>query len=115
MEGWPKYNVRLAKGALMVTFTSTNSDSIEREAQRLEKMGLKRGDHFTVKMPDGGKTGYVNILKEGLAYAAWLSENSEDKEQRELARGVCGAHTPEGRRRQTGGSAARCARKSRRL
>jgi hypothetical protein len=85
MEGWPKYNVRLAKGALMVTFTSTNSDSIEREVQRLEKMGLKRGDHFTVKMPDGGKKGYVNILTEGLAYAAWLSENSEDKEQRELA------------------------------
>jgi hypothetical protein len=38
-----------------------------------------------VKMPEGGKAGYVYIRREGLAYAAWLSENCEDKEQRELA------------------------------
>jgi hypothetical protein len=88
MEGWPKYYVGLANsGALVVIFASPNSDSIEREAQRLEKIGLKRGDHFTVKMPGEGRDGYVYIRKEGLAYAAWLSENSEDKEQRELARG----------------------------
>jgi hypothetical protein len=82
MEGWPKYSVRLAKGALMVRFTSTNSDSIKQEAQRLEKMGLKRGDHFTVKMPDGGEAGYVNILKEGLVRLAWLSVNSEGEQQK---------------------------------
>jgi hypothetical protein len=34
-------------------------------------------------MPKGG-LGYVNILKEGLAYAAWLSVHGEG-EQRELA------------------------------
>jgi len=35
-------------------------------------------------MPEGGGKGYVNILKEGLAYAAWLSVyGSED--QRKLA------------------------------
>jgi hypothetical protein len=85
MEGWPKYLVRLKDGALMVRFSSTDRDSIEREAQRLEKMGLKRGVHFTVKMPEGGREGYVSILKEGLAYAAWLSVRGEDKQQRELA------------------------------
>jgi hypothetical protein len=85
MEGWPKYLVRLAKGALDVRFTSTNPASIEREARRLEKMGLERGVHFSVKMPKGGKAGYVSILKEGLAYAAWLSVHSENKQQRELA------------------------------
>jgi hypothetical protein len=85
-EGWPKYYVGLSSGGgLEVRFTSTNPDSIKQEAQRLEKMGLKRGVHFTVKMPDDGKAGYVSILKDGLAYAAWLSENCEDKEQRELA------------------------------
>jgi hypothetical protein len=85
MEGWPKYEVRLKEGALVVRFTSTNPNSIEQEAQRFRKMGLKEGVHFSVKMPGEGRYSYVSILKEGLAYAAWLSENCEDKEQRELA------------------------------
>jgi hypothetical protein len=33
-------------------------------------MGLKRGVHFTVNMPEDGGKGYVSILKDGLAYAA---------------------------------------------
>jgi hypothetical protein len=83
-EGWPRYEVVLAKGALMVRFSSTNSGNIEREAQRLRAMGLEEGKHFTVKMPEGGKAGYVSILRKGLAYAAWLSVYGEG-EQRELA------------------------------
>jgi hypothetical protein len=47
-------------------------------------MGLEEGKHFTVKMPEGGRDGYVYILKEGLAYAAWLSVHGKGK-QRELA------------------------------
>jgi len=85
MEGWPKYHVRLAKGALDVRFASTNSDSIKQEAQRFREMGLKEGIHFTVEMPDGGRAGYVSILKDGLAYAAWLSVRGKDEQQRELA------------------------------
>jgi hypothetical protein len=72
-EGWPKYEMKLVEGALIVRFSSPNSDSIAREAQRLRDMGLEEGRHFTVKMPEGGKAGYVSVLKEGLAYAAWLS------------------------------------------
>jgi len=84
-EGWPKYHVGLSgSGALVVRFGSTNPNSIEQVAQRLEKMGLKRGVHFSVKIPEGGKRGYVRILKEGLAYAAWLSVNGS-KTQLELA------------------------------
>jgi len=85
MEGWPKYHVRLTRsGALEVKYRSPNPNSIEREAQRLRDRGLVKGVHFSVKMPEGGKAGYVNILKEGLAYAAWLSvHGSED--QRKLA------------------------------
>ena len=85
MEGWPKYLVRLNKGALEVRFSSPNLDSIEREAQRLEKMGLKRGAHFSVKMPEGGRDGYVYIRREGLAYAARLSVHGRDEQQRRLA------------------------------
>jgi len=84
-EGWPKYLVRLARsGALEVRYRSTNPDSIEREARRLRAMGLEEGRHFTVKMPEGGKKGYVSILREGLERAAWLSAHGEG-EQRRLA------------------------------
>jgi hypothetical protein len=86
MEGWPKYLVRLSSsGALEVKYQSTDRNSIEREKQRLEKMGLKRGVHFSVKMPEGGEAGYVSILRKGLAYAAWLSVYGKDEQQRRLA------------------------------
>jgi hypothetical protein len=85
MEGWPKYEVGPAKAKGVVRFTSTNSGNIEQEAQRLKWMGLKEGVHFTVKMPKGGKAGYILILKEGLAYAAWLSVYGKDEQQRRLA------------------------------
>jgi len=88
VEGWPKYYVGLAKGALVVIYRSTNPHSIERETQRLEKMGLKRGVHFSVKMPEEGRYGYVRILREGLAHAAWLSVHGEGEQQRLAARFV---------------------------
>ncbi len=84
-EGWPRYKVRLVEGALVVIFGSTSPDSIRREAQWFRNMGLKERVHFTVKMPEGGKAGYVLILKEGLAYAAWLSVRGKDEQQRRLA------------------------------
>jgi len=81
-EGWPKYKVRLVKGGLEVRFGSTDRKSIEREKQRLKDLGLEEGKHFTVKMPKGNKKGYVYILREGLAHAAWLSVYGEEKQQR---------------------------------
>jgi hypothetical protein len=85
MEGWPKYNIQLTKGALKVRFGSPNSDSIEQAARRLRELGLVEGVHFTVKMPEGGEKGYVSVLKEGLERAAWLSVHSKDKQQKRLA------------------------------
>jgi hypothetical protein len=81
-EGWPKYHVGLAKGALEVKFGSTNPDSIKQVVQRLREMGLEEGKHFSVKMPEGGRYGYVRILREGLAYAAWLSVRGKGERQR---------------------------------
>jgi hypothetical protein len=85
-EGWPKYNVKLSSsGALEVRFSSTNLNRIRREAQRLENMGLVKGAHFTVKLPEGGGVGYVSILRKGLEHAAWLSVRGKDEQQRRLA------------------------------
>ena len=86
MEGWPKYYVGLARsGALVVRLGSINPVSIEHEKQRLENMGLEEGKHFTVKMPEGGRDGYVYIRREGLAHAAFLSIYGKDEQQRRLA------------------------------
>ncbi len=74
----------LNKGALEVKFSSTSPDSIAREAQRFSDMGLEEGRHFTVKMPEEGRDGYVYIRREGLEHAARLSVYGEG-EQRELA------------------------------
>jgi CHASE3 domain sensor protein len=84
MEGWPKYYVGLVHGAIEVIYHSTDPNSIRREVQWLKKMGLEEWRHFTVKMPKDGGIGYVRILKEGLAYIAWLSVYG-NKEQRKLA------------------------------
>jgi hypothetical protein len=106
-EGWPKYLIGLDHyGALLVRFTSTNSGNIEREAQRLEKMGLKRGVHFTVKMPKGDSYGYVYIRREGLAHAAWLSVHGSGEQQRLAADFV---EYILQRAREACGSAERCA------
>ena len=84
-EGWPKYLVRLARsGALVVSFSSTSPDSVKQEAQRLRDMGLEEGKHFVTKMPESGRKGYVSILMEGLACAAWLSVHGSERQQ-ELA------------------------------
>ncbi len=71
-------------GALEVKFGSTNPDNIEDETQRLREIGLEEGRHFSVKMPEGGKKGYVSILRKGLEHAAWLSEYGSERQQ-ELA------------------------------
>ncbi len=83
-EGWPMYLVKLKDGALMLRFSSPNPDSIRREAQRLRDMGLEERKHFTVKMPEESRGGYVYIRREGLAHAAWLSVYGSGR-QRELA------------------------------
>ena len=81
-EGWPKYYVRLNDGALEVRYRSPNSGNIEHQAERLREMGLVEGVHFVVKKPEEGREGYVSILREGLAYAAWLSVHGSDKQRR---------------------------------
>jgi len=82
-EGWPKYLVRLIKGALVVRYMSTSPDGIEREARRLRDMGLVEGRHFAVRAPEeDGKAGFVSIIKEGLECAVRLSIHGSGEQQR---------------------------------
>ncbi len=68
MEGWPKYLVRLSSsGALEVRFASISPDSKKQVAQRLREMGLEEDKHFSVKMLEEGRYGYVRILRRVLS------------------------------------------------
>ena len=67
-----------------VVYRSPNPKSIEREKQRLENLGLIEDKHFTVKMPEEGRDGYVRILREGIEYIAWLAVYGSET-QRKLA------------------------------
>ncbi len=42
INGWPRYHVGLVEGALVVSFASTDPDSMEREKQRFRRWGLWR-------------------------------------------------------------------------
>jgi hypothetical protein len=81
-EGWSKYSVWLKEGALRVRYRSTNPDNIKQEAQRFREMGLEEGVHFSVKMPEEDRDGYVYIRREGLKHAAWLSVYGSGEQQR---------------------------------
>jgi hypothetical protein len=81
-EGWPRYNVQLTEGALVVRYRSTDPDRIEQVTQRLRDKGLVEGSHFTVKMPGGGGAGHVSILREGLERVSWLSVHGSGEQQR---------------------------------
>ncbi len=85
MEGWPRYEVGLVKETLVVRYRSPNLDSIKQEVQRLRDMGLVEDRHFTVKMPEEGRDGYVRLRREGLTHAAFLSVYGKDEQQRRLA------------------------------
>jgi hypothetical protein len=54
-------------------------------AQRLREMWLKEGRHFAVKTPEDNHDGYVYILREGSAYAAWPSVYGSEEQQKPAA------------------------------
>ncbi|MFZ8808788.1 MAG: PaRep2b protein, partial [Pyrobaculum sp.] len=82
-RSWLNYYMRLAgSGGLNIRYNFTNLYSIMQEIQWLKKMGFEEGRHFTVKMPDKDRQGYIVILKEGLVYAVRLSENKYSGQRR---------------------------------
>jgi hypothetical protein len=81
-EGWPKYSVGLIGYTLAVRYQTTNPGNIRREVKRLRARGLVEGVHFSARMPEGGRAGYILIRKEGLMYAAWLSTHGSGRQRR---------------------------------
>jgi hypothetical protein len=55
-----KFKMRLVKGALVVSFSSTSRESLEEVVREFKAMGLVEGVHFTVKW--GGGRGRVYLF-----------------------------------------------------
>jgi hypothetical protein len=69
----------------VVKSASTNPGAAQHQIQRLREMWLKEGRHYAVKTPEDNRDGYVYILREGSAYAAWLSVRGKDEQQKPAA------------------------------
>jgi hypothetical protein len=78
-----KFEVRLAKGALEVSFSSTSRKSVEEVVREFKAMGLVEGVHFTVRW-SGGR-GRVSLLAEGVRRLAWVSIHGEEGQRRRAA------------------------------
>jgi len=78
-----KFEMRLARGALVVRFRSTSRESLDEVAGEFKAMGLEEGVHFAVRW--GGGRGYVSLLAEGVRRLAWLSRHGEEEQRRRAA------------------------------
>jgi hypothetical protein len=78
-----KFEMRLVKGALVVSFRSTSRESVEEVAREFKAMGLVEDVHFTVKW-SGGR-GRVYLLAEGVRRLAWVSTHGEEGQRQRAA------------------------------
>jgi len=75
-----KFEMRLARGALVVRFRSTSRESVEEVAREFKAMGLVEDVHFAVRWSAG--RGYVSLLAEGVRRLAWVSIHGEEGQRR---------------------------------
>jgi hypothetical protein len=78
-----KFEMRLARGALVVRFRSTSRESLEEVAGEFKAMGLEEGVHFAVRW--GGERGFVSLLAEGVRRLKWVSIHGEEGQRRRAA------------------------------
>jgi hypothetical protein len=78
-----KFEMRLVEGALVVSFSSTNRESVGEVVREFKAMGLEEGVHFTVRW--GGGRGRVSLLAEGVRRLKWVSIHGEEGQRRRAA------------------------------
>jgi uncharacterized protein YkuJ len=78
-----KFEMRLVKGALVVSFSSADRESLEEVAREFKAMGLVEGVHFTVKW--SGRRGRVYLLTEGVRRLKWVSIHGEEGQRQRAA------------------------------
>jgi hypothetical protein len=78
-----KFKTRLVKGALEVSFSSADRESLEEVAGEFKAMGLEEGVHFTVRW--SRERGRVYLLAEGVRRLAWVSIHGKEGQRQRAA------------------------------
>ena len=80
-EGY-KFSLKLTEsGALEVSFKSTQRENIKSLKHKLETLGLRESEHFTVTWLEGGRLGYLYITREGIKEVAYIARHGPEPQR----------------------------------
>jgi len=80
-EGY-KFSLKLTEsGALEVSFKSTQRENIKSLKHKLETLGLRESEHFTVTWLEGGRLGYLYITREGIKEVAHIARHGPEPQR----------------------------------
>ncbi len=84
-EGY-KFSLKLTEsGALEVGFKSTQRENIKRLKHKLETLGLRESEHFTVTWLEGGRLGYLYITREGIKEVTYIAKHGPEPQRLKAA------------------------------
>jgi hypothetical protein len=80
-EGY-KFSLKLTEsGALEVSFKSTQRENVKRLKHKLETLGLRESEHFTVTWLEGGRLGYLYITREGIKEVTYIARHGPEPQR----------------------------------
>ncbi len=82
---WLQVYRRAEKSALRVELNYTRRENIEKMKEKLEPLGLREGEHFTVTWLGEEKVGYLRLLKEGIIELAYVAKHGPEPQRLEAA------------------------------
>jgi len=80
-----KSTVGLEKSALRVELNYTRRENIVKMKEKLESLGLREGEHFTVTWLGEEKVGHLRLLKEGIIELAYVAKHGPEPQRLEAA------------------------------
>jgi hypothetical protein len=82
---WLQVYHRAEKSALRVELNYARRENIVKMKEKLESLGLREGEHFTVMWLGEEKVGHFRLLKEGIIELAHLARHSPEPQRLEAA------------------------------
>jgi hypothetical protein len=82
---WLQVYRRAEKSALRVELNYTRRENIEKMKEKLEFLGLRESEHFTVTWLGEEKIGHLRLLKEGIIELAYVAKHGPEPQRLEAA------------------------------
>jgi hypothetical protein len=80
-----KFTIGLKKSALRVELNYTRRENIEKMKEKLEPLGLREREHFTVTWLGEEKVGHLRLLKEDIIELAYVAKHGPKPQRLEAA------------------------------